>query len=618
MPKLGLPWLLLAAALGALVVSSLFYDRSGWPDLLDGEATILMQSESLARDGDLAYSRLDFDRLLLERLGEPPDLELVSGSDGRDITYDRPFVHAAYLAPFVRLAPATGWAPAHALALALAAWLAAAGLRARLGAAAPLWVLVLVFGSVAWLYVFQAVDEGFFFALTLAAAGLILGAGDASVDRRWLGAGLLLSVPMAADPLHAVVVLVAALAAPRLAAAGRLLAAVAAGVLVQMLVRWWAGGGLLGAGLLGASGFRFTPETGFPLVDFQALEWTRSLTRFEALHYDGAPDLSWGLEPLLWLWNLVYLVLGESIGLLPYCAPLLLLVFARDRRGGRAWLAGFALWVVALFVLHPFDLFGGATAIGNRRILPLLGLLPVAFAAPLDRRRLPAAPELLAPAAVAVVAALFLLPSWSRPWAYPLVEVDDRVGAVAERGGIAGAPPADAARRTGTTPRFRHVGALARRLLPYETSQRPLPGGPLESTAGVRLRFLDEQAWFEERWERVRMEGDARVDLLVASHRPVDVLRLSFGDDAPAVLEARGASLGETVLESGGGVAFRLLPRLAPRHATWWSPRRQSHYRLTLSFPAAPAETLTFRLIPEFADSEGAESAADAREGGEP
>lgn len=600
--RVNLSWAdaLLAIALVALVGSSVLYDRSGWPDLLRGEATSIMQAESLAHDLDLGYDRLDFDRLLLARIGEPPDLALSSGSDGREIAFDRPFPHALFLAPFLRLAPDAGWAVAHALALALAAWLAAAGLRRRLGPDASLWVLVLLFASVAWIYVFFALAEVFFFAAALAAAGLIVGDPDGDRPRRWLGVGLLLSLPAAAQAIDGVLVLAALVAAPTAVARLRVGAGAVGGLLLQALVRWWSGAGLLGGWLgerLGVDGFRFTRETGFPLVDFPATAWTTSVTRFEALHFVGAPKLSWGLEPLLWAWNTVYLLCGESIGLLPYFAPLLLVLVGRDGRGAKAWGLAAALWAILVLFVHPFDLFGGETAVANRRVLPLFGLLPIAFGHPGPRRL-----ALIAPAGIVAVAALFLLPSWSDPWAYPLAAFDDRAGAErrvedSERS----RPPGSAdARRTGTTPRFAHVGAVARAVLPYETSQRPLPGGPMTRLSGLSVRFLDEQAWFEETWERFRMEGDARVDLLVAAHRDPDVLRLTFRGEAPSALRVTGAALGETVLTPDGGIAFRLLPGAGRRHATWWSPRRQTHHRISFAFEAGPEADLAFRLIPEY------------------
>ena len=102
-------WALLAGLLAATLLAAFSYDRTGW-SRLPGEATYLMQARSLGEDFDLAYTRADFDRMLIDDLSNPTDLTLVSGNDGRRITFDRPFPYALYLAPFVRLMPARGLA----------------------------------------------------------------------------------------------------------------------------------------------------------------------------------------------------------------------------------------------------------------------------------------------------------------------------------------------------------------------------------------------------------------------------------------------------------------------------------------------------------------------------
>ena len=128
-------WGAFAMLLAAVLAGAWLSSRAGWserePYLAAGEATVLMQAASLAHDFDLAYTREDFDRLTLEWRGEPPDLELASGSAGRRITYHRPFPYALYLAPFVRVSPQKGFAVANALLLVLVAVFAARTLKAR-------------------------------------------------------------------------------------------------------------------------------------------------------------------------------------------------------------------------------------------------------------------------------------------------------------------------------------------------------------------------------------------------------------------------------------------------------------------------------------------------------
>ena len=48
-------------------------------------------------------------------------------------------------------------------------------------------------------------------------------------------------------------------------------------------------------GAFDATGFRFTPATGFPLVDFAASEWSDSLRQLRAFHRPS-PPFAWGLD----------------------------------------------------------------------------------------------------------------------------------------------------------------------------------------------------------------------------------------------------------------------------------------------------------------------------------
>ncbi|MEM1204840.1 MAG: hypothetical protein AAGN66_16545 [Acidobacteriota bacterium] len=572
-----LAWLTLGTVLAVLLVSAATYDRSGWPDLLPGEATLLMQADSLVQDGDLRYSRLDFDRQLLSRLGNPPDLALASGSGGRSITFDAPFPYALWLAPFLWLWPDDGFALANAVLLALASLFAAGSLERRIGAAAPLWLAVWVAASVTFQYVFYANGGLFLFCVGLVSAALVAPeTADAEVEdrtlsRRWLAAGLLLSIAVASRGLYWVLPAAALLALPR---RGRgPLAAVfgvglAAGSLVQAVVQFWAGGGLH---FWGTERFRFTPETGYPLVDFPAAEWTSMVGRLSALYFEGSAVGTWGLDAKLWSWNAVYLWLGESIGLLPYFLPLLLLGLAPRRGALRPAVAAVGLFVVAVLAVGPFDLYGGTGAVANRLFLPIYGFLVLALGVPARPKLLglPTAP--LAAAAAVALGAPFLSSMWGAPWTYP----------VAEHGG------------------YRHVTPLAARLLPYEASQKPLPGGPVAAHGDFMVRFLDEHTWAETRRDRLVMDARHPARLLVTSSAAVDRLRIDFGDEAPADLVIRGGGEVERQLAPHGGIGFRFEPTHVRRHVMWWSPRRQWLYFLELSFPDAPDAELPFYIVGE-------------------
>ena len=137
------------------------------------EATYAMQAASLAYDFDLAYERVDYDRFV-EQWGRPPEgLILQSRDGGERITFGKPSVYAAVIAPFVRVAPVRGGPVANALLLALASLLAASTLTARLGRWAPLWVAVFVFASVTFAYTYWVHADLFLLAATVSAFALL-------------------------------------------------------------------------------------------------------------------------------------------------------------------------------------------------------------------------------------------------------------------------------------------------------------------------------------------------------------------------------------------------------------------------------------------------------------
>ncbi len=566
-------WALLGSLLAVTLFAAISYERTDWPAKLAGEATYLMQARSLAEDFDLIYTRADFDRMLLDDLGNPKDLTLVTGSGGRRITFDHPFPYALYLAPFLKLWPRHGFAIANALLLALVSVFAARTLERRIGPWGVHWVVVLTFASVLFAYVFLATGDLFLFAITLSAFCLVAraepsepgtGNGDAGASQqRWFVVGALLAIPAATEPLYAVLAVAALFAPPaagRRAARTTLVFGFFAALLAQALVGWWSGGGLFG---LGASSFRFTPETGFPLVDFTAGEWPQTVRRLAAFHWDGAPRFSWGLDPRLWWWDGVYLIAGRSIGLLPYFAPLFLLPAVSSLKGYRRPLVlAAALWALGIVVLQPFNLYGGEGAIANRLFLPVYGALWMVIA-PVGRKRL-----MIAALAASALAAPFLWRLWTAPRDYP---IDRGQG-------------------------YRHVASLARRILPYETSQRRMPGGDAAEHNGLMVKFLSERGWAETRRGRLKIDDNGPLELLVGSTVPLDVLRFDFGQDAPGELGVIGGEVKERLLMAGGGISFRVVPRWQRRHATWWTPQAQWLYCVALEFPETGGKSFAFEI----------------------
>ncbi|MEO1368837.1 MAG: hypothetical protein AAFX50_16805, partial [Acidobacteriota bacterium] len=165
------PWLALALPCVVFLWAAFSADRAGWRSLAGGEGTALIQAESLRSDGDLAYERLDFERHVVTRYGSPPDLALVSGTDGRLITFDASAVFAVTGASGLALFGELGFIPLHALlltaALAASAWL----LRRRF-ADAPLRMAVLAFTGVAFAAAFRATPDVLIFAAVAVAAAL--------------------------------------------------------------------------------------------------------------------------------------------------------------------------------------------------------------------------------------------------------------------------------------------------------------------------------------------------------------------------------------------------------------------------------------------------------------
>lgn len=578
-------WGVLVALFASLLAGLVLYGRTDWPRpaLLSGEATYLLQAESLAYDLDLAYTAEDYHRSVVFHHGEPPDLALASGSDGRRITYDRPFPYALWLAPFVRLWPEKGFVAANLLALAAAAFTAVRALGSAAGPTAPFWVAVLLFASVAWSYVRLATGDLFLFAVVVVALSLMvkarereerLAGGPTRPSRAWLAAGALLAVPVATEPLYGILAAGAFFVVPKKTRGpGRsafLLGAALALTAVVALQWWWSGG----LHFFATTRFRFTPETGFPLIDFTAADWAASVKRYQALYWEGAPRFSWGVDPLLWLWDAVYLAVGRHIGILPYYLPLALLGLGGSLAGHRRPLVlAAAVWLAAVVVVHPFNLYGGEGAIANRLFLPVYGALWLVLA-----RR----PHPVLGVATAALSSLFLWNLWSAPWAPPI------------------------AAGTG----YAYVTPIAERWLPFETSQRRIPANQRADHLGLRLSLLNEGVWAETRRELLFVDERRRAKMVIASPVELPSFDLEFDSDAPGEIVLRGARLEEKILLADGGISFRVRPTgfASRRHAMWWTPERQWLYPLDLELPGddEPTRPLAFQIYSERVLEDGA------------
>ena len=526
-----------------------------------------MQAESLIEDRDLAYSRLDFDRHLLARYGAPTDLELATGSQGRNITFDRPAPYALWLAPFLLFKPSTGFALANVFLLTLVLMICGRRLSIQLGSHGPLLLALLVFSSAVFAHTFFATGDLFLFALVLLAFTFL----REPTPRRIAGTAAVCLLAVLTEPTlwPLLVILWGSLPKEdRLTSRTAALLGAFLGFFVLTAIFWWAGGGL---GVFGTSSFRFTPETGFPLVDFAAQQWRQTVAQLSALHWQGALKLAWGFDLKLWGWNLINLWFGQSFGLLPYFLPVWILLFLTkgNAPGRRAWWLGFGLWWLALMVFRPFDLSGGETAIANRLFLPICAASVIAWGPGL--RRLTKVPLLMPAAALSVLlSAPFLAGLWTDPGAYPV-------------------NPGEG---------YRYPTALAKTFLPYEVNQRPMPGGPLLDHLGVRVRLMD-RGMGEEFMDMLSFAEDRPAKLWIASSEPLNFIQLAMDDQAPSEIQVGGAELEEKMLLSDGGIAFRLKPELFRRHNMWWSPNTQWIYRLGFALPTQGERRIRFRVVAE-------------------
>lgn len=577
-------WAVLGLLLLATLAGAVRLDRSKMP-LLGDQATFAMQAASLAWDFDLAYTKEDYDRFVAS-WGVPPVGLILQSRPGSDrLVFAKPPLYALVTAPFVRVSPVRGGVVANALLLAAASLLAAFALRKRLGEAAPLWVAAFVFASVAFGYVFWGDADLLLFASVAAGFALVYG-GDRTagapasiyqgedtvpagrVFGRFAAAGALLAVSGAYRPFYLILLVPAALAALGLPAERRrsALSGAVAGALVLLLVSMGvqraAGGDWTG---YGGQRQGIYQGSSYPAVDFPASAWSERVAERGNASWLQPGVFTPRLDPGLLGWNLLYLLAGQTVGVLPYFLPLILgfLAFAKDR--GR-WALPVAVAVAAgcFLLLRPFDFTGGGV-LANRYFLPLYPAFWFLAARPAR-----AAWALV----VAALAAPFLLPLWRHPTAYPIAQGE-----------------------------LRHVSSLARQILPYETSQSALPGPQVSVGGGLWAKLLTSNVWPAERGRGLRIAGEAPASLVVASPQPIDALLLDLDRRAPTKIVVNGEELRPALLKADGGVVF-VVPLRAARavHPIAWSPYDHHFYALDLRLPGAPAAPISWSLEPASRD----------------
>jgi hypothetical protein len=513
--------------------------------MVGDEATYLMQAQSLAWDQDLRYSRRDFDRFVEQWGARPEGLILRSGDDGETLTYGKPASYAAWIAPFLRLSPTRGAAIANALLLALAAGVAARTLERRLGPAAPLWVAVWIFASVAFAYVFWAHSDLFLMSLSALALALAYGADPDEPRRRallrWLAVGALLYLVTASRPFYGVLLVPAVLAVPRpqrrlglsalVLSCALLLAVSSFSNLAEGDDSWTPYGGERQS---------FDSSTGFPEVELPAgsRSWKEQIAARGSRTWRAADEFDIHQSA----WNAVYSLVGRHVGILPYFLPLLLGIAAFRKGEGRGTLiVAVAIGIACFLITRPFNFYGGGGAIANRYFLPLYPALWFAAARP--ARAASWGGAVLA----AALAAPFLWPLWSHPQAYFL---DEHAG-------------------------YRYVSDFARRVLPYETTQSHLkPSG--------REDFVHGALWVKPLTTNVRPEGDGS-----------QLIRITGGTRAQILLGSPAPIGGVRMVRDGTERVFGF-PRPRAVHRMWWT--RDPVYLYQLELDAPDGNGFTFQL----------------------
>lgn len=509
------------------------------PPAPGAETTNWLAAHSLAIDHDELLVDADVVRFRAAFAQGPRDVR----SDPHTGVLEAPYLATRGWSWALALAGERGPFLLNALAFALAALAASFALRAALGSAAPLWVALFLFGSIAFTAVFRWQSEILVFAAVVLAGALVWGRGSAPpqtaateqiygghLEARaalwpWPLAGLLVGAAAVRHPLYLLVALPMLLDVPRSPRRARTIALFVLAVSLPVAI----------------------------VVALRGAPW------------EAPADL---FSVALTGWNLLYFVAGRNAGLLVGFLPVVALVFAPSATGGRRYLPLLALCAaLAELLMAPFDWAGGSPAVGNLWFLPIYGAL-LFCAGPTLRLR---------GALLLSVAALpFVMPYWLAP-------LSDGTE-----------PPATLAPWTGGL----------RERLPFETSLRDLPASAEVVRGGVRLRSTGRELRPEAGKFAL---AAARSVLLVESDRALSSVRLDFSASAPAALTVEGGKTVSTTFRPNGEVAFEIaLGSPARRHPLWWSRSPVAIYVLRLELPeagavagqgpAAAAEPVTFDL----------------------
>jgi hypothetical protein len=554
LPSAGSGWIAVALLLLSAVIMSAM---SASDPTTAEEAGFRLAAESLARDGDLVLSFEDESRMRLEGWTESvrPQMRLV---EERILRFGEPWFYPALLVPFVRAAPRMGPVVLNSLLLAIALVAGARSLKRRTGESGAWTMAALVFGSALALYVSATLPVILLVSATTCALALFSSASPSAGKRlhdlypedprgwpligRSVVGGFLLGMVAAHHVLYVLLLL-----GPLILTSRRrwrsVLPAGLAGAAVALALTWSVSGLWPDQGIVPSAGQQVEVNIGAGVTGVERAEI------FEPGDEEGIR-----LSPRLLAWNSLYAMVGSHVGLLPYFAPLLLLLVAWSG-SGRSLLLGVAILGLAMGIyLAPFDFAGLPAAVGNKLFIPFyvsLWWLPIR---PFEPRT----------GLIGVLLGLAILwPLWTPPGESPLAGLQ----AGRSRGPV-----------------------LSR--LPYETSQRDLPVRGEVVTRDLLVRPVGGVEAGGRRGH-FRLPLGGRADLLIATSQSLSSLDLRFDAAAGTSLEIRGGEAGDMILTPDGGVAFRVRPQGGRiRHPVWWSREAHTFYRLRFSMPDASGATV--------------------------
>ncbi len=138
---------------------------------------------------------------------------------------------------------------------------------------------------------------------------------------------------------------------------------------------------------------------------------------------------------------------------------------------------------------------------------------------------------------------------------------------------------------------------MARRILPYETTQSHIPGGEDGNANGLWVKLLTHDVWRVAGGRGLRMIGTGEAELLVGSPTPMPFLAVELDRRAPTRLAAGGRELRPSLLRPNGSEVFEV-PLVRPRavHPMWWTHDDYYLYELRFRLPGGKAGPVSMEL----------------------